>query len=68
MDTAAEELARDVKLVALNRVQTLLQQAILSCTVSSDPNRDELTCYLAPHTLTQHLHLIQSAGMHTLFR
>ena len=62
MDSASEELRKDMREVSLTRMQTLLQQAVLSCTASSDPNRDDLTCFMAPHTLIQHLHLIQSAG------
>jgi gamma-tubulin complex component 2 len=62
MDSAADELRKDIREVGLSRVQTLLGQAVLSCTVASDPNKDEVSCFLAPHTLIQHLHLIQSAG------
>lgn len=62
MDSASEELRKDMREVSLTRMQTLLQQAVLSCTASTDPNRDDLTCFMAPHTLIQHLHLIQSAG------
>jgi gamma-tubulin complex component 2 len=62
MDIAKVELRKNINEVALSRVQNLLSQAVLSSTLSNDPNKEELTCYLAPHTLIQHLHLIQSAG------
>ena len=62
MDTAEEELRREVRDVALPRIQGLLQLAVLTSTLASDPNKDELSCTLASHNLIQHLHLIQTAG------
>jgi len=62
MDSCEEELRRDAKEVVLPRVQTLLQLAVQTSTLSNDPNREDLTCTLASHNLIQHLHLIQSAG------
>jgi Gamma tubulin complex component C-terminal len=59
MDVAEEELRKDVKDVSVSRVQGLLQLAIQTSTLASDPNRDDLTCSLASHNLIQHLHLIQ---------
>ena len=62
MDTAASELCKDVKDVALSRVRSLLQLAVHTSTLSADPNKEELSCSLASHNLIQHLHLIQTAG------
>ena len=59
MDTAEEELRREVKDVALGRIQGLLQMAVQTSTVASDPHREQLTCSLASHNLIQHLQLIQ---------
>lgn len=59
MDTAEEELRRDVKDVALSRVQGLLQMAVQTSTLFNDPHKEDLTCSLASHNLIQHLHLIQ---------
>lgn len=46
----------------MTRIQTLLQQAVSTSTLASDPNKDSLTCGMASSNLIQHLHLIQSAG------
>ena len=62
MDIAEDELRKDVRDVSLSRVQGLLQLAIQTSTLATDPNREDLTCSLAQHNLIQHLHLIQSAG------
>jgi gamma-tubulin complex component 2 len=62
MDTAEEELRREAKDVALPRIQGLLHLAVHTSTLSTDPNKDELSCTLAAHNLIQHLHLIQMAG------
>lgn len=62
MDSSEHELRRDVGEVSIARVQALLQQALQTSTLHSDPYRELLTCSLAPHNLIQHLHLIQSAG------
>ena len=62
MDIAEDELRKDVREVSLSRVQGLLQLAIQTSTLATDPNREDLTCSLAQHNLIQHLHLIQSAG------
>lgn len=62
MDTAEDELRRDVVDVALPRVQALLHLAVNTSTLNADPHRDDLSCSLASHNLIQHLHLIQSAG------
>ncbi len=59
MDTAEEELRKEVSEVVLGRIQSLLHQAVQTSTLSADPNRDDLTCSLAQHNLIQHLHLIQ---------
>lgn len=62
MDTANEELSREAKDVAIGRVQSLLQLALHTSTLSLDPHKENLTCVLASHNLIQHLHLIQAAG------
>lgn len=62
MDTAEDELRRDVAEVSVSRIQSLLTQALHTSTLHDDPYKDLLTCSLAPHNLIQHLHLIQSAG------
>lgn len=62
MDIAETELRRDVKEISLPRIQGLLQLAVQTSTLSLDPHRDDVVCALEPHTLIQHLHLIQSAG------
>jgi gamma-tubulin complex component 2 len=62
MDTAHDELTKDVKDVGVARVQGLLQLAVHTSTLANDPNRDDLSCVLASHNLIQHLHLIQTAG------
>eukprot|EP01041_Mallomonas_annulata_P006290 gene6290-12734_t len=62
MDTAAEELRKDAKDVALSRVQGLLHLAVQTSTLANDLHKEELSCTLASHNLIQHLHLIQSAG------
>ena len=62
MDTAEEELRREVKDIALNRIQGLLQLAVQTSTLVQDPHREDLNCMLASHNLMQHLHLIQTAG------
>lgn len=62
MDTAEEELRRDAKDISLSRIQNLLQLAVQTSTLATDPHREDLTCTLAPHNLIQHLALIQSAG------
>lgn len=59
MDSAEEELRKDVKEVSLQRIQALLQLAVQTSTLASDPHREDLTCSLASHNLIQHLHLIQ---------
>ena len=59
MDTAEAELRREVGQVALPRVQALLQLAVQTSTLATDPNREGLSCSLASHNLIQHLHLIQ---------
>lgn len=59
MDSADEELRKDVKEVSLQRIQALLQLAVQTSTLASDPHREDLTCSLASHNLIQHLHLIQ---------
>lgn len=64
MDTAEEELRRDTKDVAISRIRSLLQQAVVTSTLSSDPHKEELTCNLAQHNLIQQIFLIQSAGEH----
>lgn len=48
--------------VSVTRIQSLLHLAIQTSTLSTDPNKEELTCTFASHNLIQHLHLIQSAG------
>jgi gamma-tubulin complex component 2 len=62
MDTAASELGKEAKDVPLSRIRSLLQLAVHTSTLASDPNREELSCSLASHNLIQHLHLIQTAG------
>lgn len=62
MDTAGEELRRDVSRIAVHRIQSLLQSALSSSTLHNDTHRDALTCSLASTNLIQHLHLIQTAG------
>jgi len=62
MDTAEDELRRDVAEVSVSRIQSLLTQALHTSTLHDDPYKDLLTCSMAPHNLIQHLHLIQSAG------
>jgi hypothetical protein len=62
MDTAASELGKEAKSVALSRIRSLLQLAVHTSTLATDPNREELSCSLASHNLIQHLHLIQTAG------
>lgn len=62
MDTAASELSKEAKDVALSRIRSLLQLAVHTSTLAADPNREELSCSLASHNLIQHLHLIQTAG------
>lgn len=59
MDTAEEELRKEVKDISLSRVQALLQLAVQTSTLAHDLNREELSCSLASHNLIQHLHLIQ---------
>ena len=59
MDSAEEELRRDVRDVVLTRVQGLLQIALQTSTLLHDPHKEELSCTLASHNLIQHLHLIQ---------
>jgi len=59
MDSAEEELRRDVRDVVLTRVQGLLQLALQTSTLLHDPHKEELSCTLASHNLIQHLHLIQ---------
>ena len=43
--------------------QALLQQAVQTSTLSGEPHRESLGCSLEPHNLTQHLHMIQTAGL-----
>eukprot|EP01038_Epipyxis_sp_PR26KG_P006038 gene6038-8313_t len=62
MDTAEEDLRKEVKDVTLSRIQSLLQLAVQTSTLANDPHKEDLTCLLASHNLIQHLHLIQSAG------
>ena len=62
MDTAGVELRRDVKDIAVHRIQTLLQSALASSTLHNDPHKDALSCSLASTNLIQHLHMIQTAG------
>lgn len=62
MDAAGAELTREVKHIAVNRIQSLLQMSIASCTLSLDVHRDDFSCTFASHNLIQHLHLIQTAG------
>lgn len=62
MDTAGVELRRDVKDIAVHRIQTLLQSALASSTLYNDPHKDALSCTLARTNLIQHLHMIQTAG------
>jgi gamma-tubulin complex component 2 len=62
MDTAEDELRKDVRDVAITRIQNLLQLAVQTSTLATDLHREDLSCSLAPHNLIQHLHLIQSAG------
>jgi gamma-tubulin complex component 2 len=59
MDTAEEELRREVKDVHISRVQGLLQMAVQTSTLVNDPHKEDLSCSLASHNLIQHLHLIQ---------
>lgn len=59
MDSAEMELRREVKEVALSRLQGLLQMAVLTSTLVNDLHKEELSCTLASHNLIQHLHLIQ---------
>lgn len=62
MDTAEDELRREVKEITLSRIQNLLQLAVQTSTLAQDPHREDISCSLASHNLIQHLHLIQSAG------
>lgn len=62
MDTAEEDLRREVKEIAISRVQNLLQLAVQTSTLATDAHREDLSCTLASHNLIQHLHLIQMAG------
>ena len=62
MDTAEEELRREVKEINISRIQTLLQAAVTSSTLANDPNKDLLTCSIASSNLVQHLYQIQTAG------
>ena len=62
MDTAADELRKEAREISVQRLQGLLQLAVQTSTLSIDPNREDLSCTLAPHNLIQQLHLIQSAG------
>eukprot|EP01035_Chromulina_nebulosa_P022364 gene22364-28958_t len=62
MDTSEKDLMQDVKDILLAKIHNQLQLAILTSTIGSDHNKDELTCSFATHNLIQHLHLIQSAG------
>ena len=62
MDVAEEELRREAKDISPTRIQSLLQLAIQTSTLSNESHREDLSCFLASHNLIQHLHLIQSAG------
>lgn len=63
MDSAEEELRRDVRDVVLTRVQGLLQIALQTSTLLHDPHKEELSCTLASYNLIQHLHLIQVGSL-----
>ncbi|CAM9119980.1 unnamed protein product [Ectocarpus fasciculatus] len=62
MDIAETELRQEAQLLAVGRVQLLLQSAVQTSSLASDPHRDDFECTLASLNLIQHLHKIQTAG------
>lgn len=59
MDTAEDELRKEVREVSLPRIQALLQLAVQTSTLTTDAHKEDLSCSLASHNLIQHLNLIQ---------
>ena len=62
MDIAEGELRREVQDVSLLRIQGLLQLAVTTSTLASDPHREKLSCALEQHNLIQHLYAVENAG------
>ena len=62
MDLAGAELRQEAQLLTVSRVQLLLQGAVHSSSLATDPHRDDFECTLASLNLIQHLHKIQTAG------
>ena len=63
MDMAEHELRQEAQVLTVPRVQGLLQGAVISSSLGTDPHKDDFECVLASHNLIQHLHLIQTAGV-----
>lgn len=61
MDSAEDELRKEVGDVSIARIQSLLQLAVQSSStaLTFELHADELSCSLASHNLIQHLYLIQ---------
>jgi gamma-tubulin complex component 2 len=62
MDMAEKELRQEAQLLTVGSVQLLLQGAVNTSSLASDPHRDDFECTLASLNLIQHLHKIQTAG------
>lgn len=62
MDIAGRELRQEAQLLTVSRVQLLLQGAVQTSSLATDPHRDDFECTLASLNLIQHLHKIQTAG------
>eukprot|EP00004_Rigifila_ramosa_P026016 TRINITY_DN7930_c0_g1_i1.p1 TRINITY_DN7930_c0_g1~~TRINITY_DN7930_c0_g1_i1.p1 ORF type:complete len:922 (+),score=173.42 TRINITY_DN7930_c0_g1_i1:178-2766(+) len=60
LDLAEEELSREASSMDRHKLDTLLDLALRTSVVSGDPFRDDMSCDLLDHTLTQQLMRIHS--------
>lgn len=62
MDTASEELSKNVSEVDIAKLESLLKLSLHTASTSADPNKDNLTCGLERYKLYRHLDAIHAAS------
>eukprot|EP00850_Spirogloea_muscicola_P019044 SM000182S03934 [mRNA] locus=s182:96545:102744:+ [translate_table: standard] len=66
MDTAKEELLKRPKLIHLTTLQALLELAVKSSSLASDPYHEDITCCMDTVSLVNQLHTQDQASTSTL--
>lgn len=53
LDSADEELSKNVKTVSKEKIESLLEMSVRTSSTNSDPFKDDLTCDLYNYTLIE---------------